>query len=269
MIHKILRMTLITTGLGIQALLAGNPYTTRFTFKGSREHFEKGALLTRRTEKYPDSISQACGNYYYFVDNKKVEITTYDRKNNPSLVIIYSISNVNPNSEGYQSEVMSVAKDSEGNILSSGEGTFKCVNGDLLADMHITTPVTAGQFSGMETKVTPAYIVYPADMQIGATLPPTTFHAEIFQNGNHFASLDYTIEQRNVEAREEVTTPAGTWDCLRISYRMTVKMNMGISVSSHYTIVEWFAPGFGLVKTIHYNKKGKIAGSAQLTKLEN
>lgn len=211
-------------------------------------------------------FAQQCGNYYYLTDQGEVQMTAYDRKDKPAVVITYQISDVKSIPGGMQSKVTSEAVDEKGNKLGGGEGIFKCENGNLSADMNVTMSSTPmEQFKGMEVKADDAYMVYPADLSVGQTLPDGAFHMNVYRNKKLFSTMDYNISNRKVEAEEQITTPAGTWKCFRISYNILMKMKMGISIPMHYKVTEWFAPGFGIVKTINYNKKGKKAGYAQLT----
>lgn len=210
-----------------------------------------------------------CSNYYYLTNNSEVQMTAYDHRDHPAVVITYYISNVNNIPGGKQSKVRSEAKDEKGNMIGGGEGLFKCENGNLSADMHIamsSTPME--QFKGMEVKATQAYLIYPGNIAVGESLPDGAFHMDIYRQGNLFAQVDMDITDRKVEGEEQVTTPIGAWKCYRIAYNVFMKMKMGISIPIHYKVTEWFAPGFGVVKTVNYNKKGKRSGYAQLTMLK-
>lgn len=207
-----------------------------------------------------------CGDYYYLNEHTEVQMTAYDQKGKPSLVITYHISDIKPIPSGMQSTVHSRANDKNGNVIGDGEGTFKCENGDLSADMHLAmSSVPMEQFQGMEVKATKAYLVYPHDMQVGEDLPDGSFHMDIYRKGNLFGQADITIDDRKVEEMVEVTTPAGTWNCFRIAYEVTINMKMRIQIPVHYRVIEWFAPGFGVVKAENYKKKNKLSGYAQLT----
>ena len=63
------------------------------------------------------------------------------------------------------------------------------------------------------------------------------------------------ISGGKVLGQEQITTPAGTFDCIKISYIM--KTNMAAdSLKLYYTA--WYAPGIGMVKEQGCDKKGKI-----------
>ncbi|MGB8192458.1 MAG: hypothetical protein WCF67_11095, partial [Chitinophagaceae bacterium] len=63
-------------------------------------------------------------------------------------------------------------------------------------------------------------------------------------------TLTLNVTDRKVEAKESVTTPAGTWECYKISSKNKIHVKMGpIGIPMNMEVTEWFAPGFGVVKT--------------------
>lgn len=67
--------------------------------------------------------------------------------------------------------------------------------------------------------------------------------------------LSLAISKGVYEGTETVETPAGKFDCLKLSYQM--KTAMGGPVENHQ-ITEWYAKGTGLVKQVTTDKKGKV-----------
>jgi hypothetical protein len=71
-------------------------------------------------------------------------------------------------------------------------------------------------------------------------------------------SMVMDIINRKVVGKEQVTTAAGSWDCYKISSNTKMKIKtMGIGVPMNMDVTEWFAPGFGVVKTL--SKYGETA----------
>jgi hypothetical protein len=63
-------------------------------------------------------------------------------------------------------------------------------------------------------------------------------------------TLTLVVSDRKVEGKESVTTPAGTWECFKISGKNKITMKMGpVGIPMNIESTEWFAPGFGVVKT--------------------
>ena len=72
------------------------------------------------------------------------------------------------------------------------------------------------------------------------------------------------ISGGKVLGQEQITTPAGTFDCIKISYIM--KTNMAAdSLKLYYTA--WYAPGIGMVKEQGCDRKGKIMEQEELVQM--
>jgi hypothetical protein len=87
-------------------------------------------------------------------------------------------------------------------------------------------------------------------MKAGDALPDGIMNLDIQQDNGMKTNVDVKITDRKVELQESVTTPAGTWNCFKISYHSAIKIAiMGIGIPIKADITEWFAPNFGVVKT--------------------
>jgi hypothetical protein len=73
-----------------------------------------------------------------------------------------------------------------------------------------------------------------------------------------------TVYNRKVEAIEEVTTKAGTFQCYKITYDVLTDAMMDIQTSG----IEWIARDVGAVRTESYSKNGKLTGYTELVKME-
>jgi hypothetical protein len=101
---------------------------------------------------------------------------------------------------------------------------------------------------------------FPAGMIAGQQLKDASIHLSL--EGPVPMNLVTNITNRRVEARESVTTPAGTFDCYKISYDMFSKVSI---VKTEGRVLEWYAPNVGLVRSESYNKKNKLMGFNELT----
>ena len=61
-----------------------------------------------------------------------------------------------------------------------------------------------------------------------------------------------------MEGKESITTPAGTWNTYKITYHNKVTMKIGIGIPMNMDVTEWYAPGFGVVKTEASGNKMEI-----------
>ena len=194
--------------------------------------------------------AQDCKHYYYLQNNKTIEMSIYDKKGDVNGKLVYTIDGV-ANAGGLTTaNVQSHVFDKKGRTIAKGTSVMKCNGGVLMINMKMMMPTPqAEQFSQTNVKAQDFYIEYPTDMGKGDQLKDGTLSMDVDNNGIP-QSLTMTISDRKVEDKEKVTTSAGSWDCYKISYKskMTIRM-MGVGVPVNMDGTEWYAPGFGVVKT--------------------
>ncbi len=110
-----------------------------------------------------------------------------------------------------------------------------------------------------EFKITSTDMELPAVMAPGQQLKNASFTLEM--TGPIPVTMTSDFTNRKVDALEQIITPAGTFDCIKVSYNTFSKMAF-IKTEGH--TVEWYAPGIGIVRSENYDKKGKIASIHEL-----
>ena len=103
---------------------------------------------------------------------------------------------------------------------------------------------------------------FPASLSPGQALKDASIRLSM--EGPVPINMNTNITNRKVESFEKVTTPAGTFDCFKISYDSFSKFSI---VKSELRTVEWYAPDIGLVRSESYNKKNKLTGINELTQM--
>jgi len=195
-------------------------------------------------------FGQDCKNYIYLQANKTIEMTIYNRKGAPDGKQVYKISEVSNSGGTVNARVNSEMFDKKGKPVTKATGNYKCTGGMMMIDMKMSIPSQQmEQFKNAEVKAEDVYIEYPANMNVGDQLKDGNFNMDVDNNGMK-QSLSMLISDRKVEGKETVTTTAGTWECYKISSKMKLTIKtMGIGIPFNLEQTEWFAPGFGVVKT--------------------
>ena len=127
-------------------------------------------------------------------------------------------------------------------------GVVKCMKGLIMMDMKMSMP--PGKPSGItDAKVENFFIEYPVTMNTGDNLKDGHMEIETESKGMlQTTTLD--VINRKVIGKEKITTPAGSWDCYVITNNTKLKIKtMGVGVPMNMDVTEWFAPGFGMIKT--------------------
>ncbi|MDX2134673.1 MAG: hypothetical protein SFV52_07800 [Saprospiraceae bacterium] len=156
--------------------------------------------------------------------------------------------------------------DDKGKEVFHNTVPVKCYQDAFLMDMRSLVP-SANMNStdaSIQMEISGTDLVYPANMQPGQSLPDSEMQLKTTVNGLPVMTNNFRVYNRKVAARETVTTPAGAFDCLKVTYTLEIKMLGTRTSNAEY----WFSPGVGTVRSVTYDKKGNRVGSMELTKVE-
>jgi hypothetical protein len=195
-------------------------------------------------------FTQNCTSYYYLQNNKTVEISIYNKKGDVTGRQVYTVSDVSTSGGTTKGTVNSEMFDKKGKSAAKAKGVMQCKGGVIMIDMKMSLPAAQQeQFGNTDAKADNLYIEYPASMNIGDALKDASMDLDITTSGMQ-QSIKVNTTNRKVEGKESITTPAGTWECFKISYKskMVIK-TVGIGIPVNIEGTEWYAPGFGVVKT--------------------
>lgn len=216
-------------------------------------------------------FAQNCESYWYLTNNAEVQMTIYNAKGKENGKQTWRVSNVRPIVGGFAATVNSSFTNENGKEIAKGSGTYQCVDGMLQSDIRMTMPQQEQAQAQPTAEVTmePVYVEYPYTMSEGQALKDAVFDMDMKMNNGLNSKVSMKQTNRKVEGKEQVTSPAGTWEAYKITSESYYRMNMGgIGIPMTMKVTEWFVPGFGIVKTENYNKNGKLMGSTLLTSLK-
>ncbi|MBO9201537.1 MULTISPECIES: TapB family protein [Niastella] len=196
------------------------------------------------------TLAQDCNNYYFLQKNKTVEMTIFDKKGQANGKQVYTVSDVTNSGDNITGTVNSEMFDKKGKSIAKGHTQIVCNGGVMMIDMTMQLPQQQQeQFARADVKADKIYIEYPNNMKPGDKLKDATLNMDIDNSGMK-QNVNMVTSDRTVAAKESVTTTAGTWDCFKITYKSKVTIKtMGIGMPFNIEGTEWFAPGFGIVKT--------------------
>lgn len=220
------------------------------------------------------AYSQDCAKFLFLQKDKTVEISVYDKKGEPNGRTVYQVGNVATSGGSTTGTINSEIFDKKGNSKGKANSTVVCTGGELRIDMKFMLPPQENQQFGMNAEVNAqnSYLSYPNTIKVGDQLPDGNLSIDLSHNGPPAPgstppaggppaggpppppglgkSLTMVISNRKVEGQESVTTTAGTWDCFRISYKSKLTVKTGpFGFPVNVEGVEWYAPGFGVVKS--------------------
>jgi hypothetical protein len=209
----------------------------------------KSLLLSGALILFAFNISaQDCAGYYFLQNNKTIEMAILNKKGEQSSKQVYTVSNVENSGSTTTADLESEMFDRKGKSIVKSSAKIKCESGVMLIDMKMSMPQQPG-LEPSNIKGDNIYMEYPNKMSVGDNLKNATMHLE-WDNKGLKQSMDMEVTDRKVEGQEKITTPAGSWDCYKISYKSKTRIKtMGIGVPMNIDGIEYFAPGFGIVKT--------------------
>lgn len=203
-----------------------------------------------------------CRPYVPLDKGTKWELTSYNEKGKELGKISSELLDKVESGNTVTFKIRSVSTDDKGKTTFSNEYEAYCKNGKFEFNMAFKMDGSTMQaYQDMDMKVDASDLEIPSmNEKPGTTLPDGTLTVSI---GN-ILNMSVNIVDRKIEAKETIITPAGSFDCLVLTQTVNTKMLVKIEASSK----EWYAEGVGMVRSESYNKKGKLSGYSELTKLE-
>jgi len=204
------------------------------------------------------SFSQNCDGFYYLQKNKVVEMSITNKKGKEVGKNTYTITDVTKSGGAVSSVVNSEFVDSKGKTISKATNNMKCTGGVMMMDMKAFIPSAQQEQMGTVAGGGEVYLEYPSNMKEGDALKDASFSMDFKSASGLGGHISIDMTKRNVVGKESVTTPAGTWDCFKITYHSKMVFKIGIGIPMNSDVTEWYAPGFGIVKTESNSGKTEI-----------
>ena len=141
----------------------------------------------------------------------------------------------------YKATVKSTVIDKKGEETFSAEYNALCEDGLFSVDMtrffntaQLSQYNDEGKFSlEMDGNV----LEFPAEMSAGTTLNDGNFTVKVNSNDFTIVTMTFDITNRKIEGTETITTPAGTFECQKVTYDFNSKMGI---IKVRGSGVEWY-----------------------------
>lgn len=162
--------------------------------------------------------------------------------------------------------------DGKGSSISKGEYIIRCQDGVLFLDMtKMVPPESVKGMEGMEVRSDQNLLKLPSDLIVGQMLPEATLSMELGPEGaSSLMTLDLTISDRKVAAKESLEVSAGTFDTVVLTQKTTARTKV-VVLRKTYELNDrlWFDQNRGiLIKSESFDKKGNPKGYTLLTDIE-
>lgn len=209
--------------------------------------------------------AQNCTAYIPHEKGAKLEFGSYDKKGNLEGIVKQEITDVKQSSNSTVFSIQQVMTDEKGEEPVEVNMEFECRGDVFIVDMNsFISGEQAQSFEDMNLEINVEDLEIPNKLEPGQNLKDGKLTMSMSGDSPMAMNIfSVSVKNRKVEAKETITTPAGTFECVKLSQDIVSKTGFAITMNS----VEWYAEGVGAVKTETW-RKGKLIGYTELLKLE-
>jgi predicted RND superfamily exporter protein len=203
-----------------------------------------------------------CSKFYPMTEGVTMEYTNYNKKGKVEGVSSYTVTNSDTDGNTTNATMAINLKDEKGKEIYSTDYKLSCTGNMVTLDYESLLPSDMmNQYGDMDIEVSGNDIEIPNDLSVGQNLADANVTMNISMSGINM-KIAVDMLKRKVEKKENVTTPAGTYDCYVLYSENQSKVMMANQV---YPSRVWLAEGVGMVKQETYKKNGDLMSSTMLT----
>ncbi len=208
------------------------------------------------------ALGQNCSKYYPMNEGASFQYTTYNKKGKVDGIADYKVTDVSTNGGATQATMNIELKDEKGKEVYTTSYTFSCSDNKVTIDYEsLMSNSMIEQMKDMEMEITGTDIELPNELRVGQALSDANVAMKIDMGGMSM-NMKVDMVNRKVEKQENVTTPAGTFNCYVIYSDNESKMMMA---NQSFPSRLWLAEGVGMVKQETYKKNGDLMSNTVLT----
>lgn len=199
-----------------------------------------------------------CSNITTFAPGDHWVYQWYGANEQPSFSSYAEVVNV---SESETSEVAVTIINAYADTVYNGSYFVECTDVGLYQDLLAKlTPDMLQSLNGLEIKTGEHGWVIPHNIKAGDHIPQAYSHIAGYDGSAKIIDLDIAIGPVNIHDREDLTTPAGGFPCVTMSYELWVTQ----MIRKRFRLRDWFAPGVGIIRREVFNHKGQFYGFCEL-----
>ncbi len=209
--------------------------------------------------------AQDCSTLFAFEEGVQMEYQNFTKKDKLEGTTAHLVESVESLSGGGQIAVVQTkVTDAKGKNTTEGSFVVECDGQSLKLDVSDLLPEESMQaFASLDVEIEGDGFLIPTDLKVGETIPDSENVIKVGMEGMNM-NIKFNIRDHKVEAKETVQTPAGSFDCYKLSYIASIKIMGGNNESK---VVTWYAPNVGTVKSETFNAKNdKLMSKMVLSK---
>jgi hypothetical protein len=215
-------------------------------------------------------VASECGLFNEYVKGTQYTTTSYDATGKVQGSTDATVKSITVAGAKTTAVMEAVSKDAAGVAKDTNTFDFICEDGMMRMDLSALARQQAsaqGAAKDAEVSVEADMLQFPATMTVGQALPGGNIKVTVKTKDSPLVVVtNITIKDRKCVAIESRTTPAGTWECYKITATLEGSTRMGtfnMPMPPTQT-TEWFSNKVGSVRSESY-QKGKLQGYTELT----
>lgn len=201
-------------------------------------------------------MAQDCTFFFPQTQGTQLVRRGYDANGKLQNVMTYKVDEVENIPSGMEVEADYVYTDAAGTVISKGDIEASCQNGEFFMDMKdILSYPAAVSMINQDVEISGDFMNYPDASSdgfgdgSGSYFDDTSF--KIYNKKNKKDRINVSVYDREYLTTENVTTPAGTFECTKIKYNVDIDSPKNKKSGYGY---EWYAPNIGIVRSEQYDK---------------
>ncbi|MDQ3191526.1 MAG: hypothetical protein M3Q58_08030 [Bacteroidota bacterium] len=215
------------------------------------------------------AYSQACEQLELLKEGTSYTLKNYNNKEKLTSTSKNNIIKVTNKDGGVEALVKNEIFDNKDKPSGGGEVTMLCKDDVIYIDLRsLLNQQSMAGFENMDMEIENNLLQLPSNLKPGQQLPDGNLKMRITSEGIKIATIELKIYNRNVQASEQITTEAGTFDTHKISYDMEMITTTIIPLKIISSTIEWYSVKYGVVRSESYNRNGKPLGYTVLTEFK-
>jgi len=196
---------------------------------------------------------------------------TYNGNNDLLNTMTYKVEKDYEYVSGSDMQISFMMTDNYNNVIDRGNIDASCMDGSFYLKMvnRAMSPEVMGML-GSNTELVGNFLDYPDTFNdsypFDGVFKMDAGEYTVQSKTDKKDKLNVRIYDREYEKNEKITTPAGTFDASKITFRFDCTRD---GVTKTHKGVEWYAPGAGIVRTETYDKNNNLENYTELTVLQD
>ena len=212
-------------------------------------------------------IAQDCNATLFLKQGNILEYTAYNKKGKATSKATHETISVVKEPNITTATIKVISEDIKGKDSFTAEYNATCEDGLFSIDMDRFFDMTKLQEYDDQDfiiEIDGNVLEFPKGAVAGDALNDGSIAVRVAKTGFTIITMIMDVKNRKVHQNETITTKAGTFNCQKVTFDYYSKIGIFRVQGSG---VEWYQDDKVLVRSESYNKKGKLIGTSELTKI--